>query len=275
MLNGPLKRDERLHGRYLIVHARHLSGVSALYEALDEQPWVESRSCAIKEVVVDDAAPRRAQAIEEFLRRARLLTTLTHPAIPPILDYFVIENRAYLVMPLLEGQDLEDMLYNSDSPLPVPTVVRWGLELCDVLSYLHSRQPDPIIYRDLKPANIVIDSQGRVRLVDFGAVELLSNAPNAAPLGTDGYAAPEQYEGVIAPSIDIYALGATLHQLLTRCDPRLEPPFSFAERPIRQYNPAVPKELEEVVMRALEYDPARRFGSVSDMARSLAQVEIV
>jgi serine/threonine protein kinase len=247
--------------------------LSALYEALDQEASPPSERRAIKETLLDDSdAPSSSQAADQFMRRAGLLASLDHPAIPKTLDYFVLRDRTYLVMEYIEGEDVEDILSDPTRDLPVAEILRWAVELGEVLHYLHTCQPMPIIYRDLKPSNIMIDSQGRVRLVDFGIADMFPQQHTHNPLGTDGYAAPEQYDGQVSPAIDIYAFGATLHHLLTRRDPRLEPPFSFDTVSIRDVNPLVPPELEAVVMRALSLDPGDRFLSVADMLEALRQI---
>ena len=112
----------------------------------------------------------------------------------------------------------------------------WAIELCDVLDYLHKHKPDPIIFRDMKPSNVMINNNGDIMLVDFGIAKTFQSGIKGTMIGTEGYSPPEQYRGEATPAADIYALGATIHHALTRRDPRLEPPFSFAERPLRRIN---------------------------------------
>lgn len=264
-----LKPGEILQGRYRIERVLGTGGMSTVYLALDLRFAQVRRLCAVKEMISHIADPRmRALAQQSFEREAALLATLSHPAIPKIFDYFIEGERSYLIMEYIPGQDLESLLQQTGGMLPVEEVVGWALQICDVLHYLHSHNP-PIIFRDLKPSNIMVDAQGRVFLVDFGIAKLLQGGQRGTMVGTEGYSPPEQYRGVADPRTDIYALGATLHHLLTRQDPRLEPPFSFHERPIRQANPAVPEALAQVIMRALEYDPDRRFQSALEMKQAL------
>lgn len=264
-----LRAGDILQGRYRIERMLGSGGMSTVYLALDLRFAQVRRLCAVKEMVSHIPDPRmRALAQQSFAREAALLATLSHPAIPKIYDYFVEGERSYLVMEYIPGQDLETLLRRTEGMLPVEEVVNWAVQICDVLHYLHSQQP-PIIFRDLKPSNIMVDPQGRVFLVDFGIAKVLQAGKRGTMIGTEGYSPPEQYRGVADPRTDIYALGATLHHLLTRQDPRLEPPFSFHERPIRRINPAVPEALAQVVMRALEYDPDRRFQSALEMKQAL------
>ena len=189
-------------------------------------------------------------AVAQFRREAQLLRRLRHPNLPPVSDEFAIGDRNYLVMEYVPGSTLQQMLDRGEGPFPESRVVAWANQLCDVLDYLHRQQP-PIIFRDLKPANIMIDREGTVKLIDFGIARLFTpgKSRDTTTLGTPGYAAPEQYgKGQTDARSDLYALGATLPFLLTARDPADEP-FKFP--PARRLNPAVPAELEAVVARAV------------------------
>ncbi len=264
-----LVSNARLNSRYTIVGTRHISGVSVLYEAHDGAAGPVDGRCAVKAMILDGG---EVDGAEDFLSRGRLIRGLVHRGIPATRDYFVDGRYGYLIMDFVDGENLDDILADNRRALPVKTVVRWGIALCDILHYLHASRPDPMIFRDLKPANVMIDRQQDVWLVDFGIVEPLSRMGACAPLGTDGYAAPEQYEGVLSPSIDIYALGATLHHMLSRRDPRLYPPFTFHGCPLHPVNPDVPPVLEEIVMAAISSAPSNRFASASAMADALRGV---
>ncbi|MCS7251410.1 MAG: serine/threonine-protein kinase [Anaerolineae bacterium] len=264
-----LKENDVLQGRYRIERVLGTGGMSTVYLALDLRFSPVRRLCAIKEMISHIPDPQmRALARQSFEREAALLATLSHPSIPKIYDYFVEGERSYLVMEYIPGQDLETLLRCTDGMLPVEEVVNWAVQICDVLHHLHSQQP-PIIFRDLKPSNIILDPHGRIFLVDFGIAKVFQAGQRGTMIGTEGYSPPEQYRGIVDPRTDLYALGATLHHLLTRQDPRLEPPFSFHERPIRRANPTVPEPLVQVIMRALEYDPERRFQSALEMKQAL------
>jgi serine/threonine protein kinase len=272
MASEPLKPGYRLHNRYRITRRRAISGLGAVYQAHDLQAEPPAQPlCAIKETLVNEPDPAaRRRALADFTRKAAQIARLSHPAIPPVRDYFTEDNRTYLVTEFVKGRDLEHVLSETDM-LAIPVIHRWGLELCDVLDYLHTL-PTPIIYRDLKPSNVMIDPHSRAHLIDFDIAVTLDSRLNYSPLGTDGYAAPEQYRGEVSPVIDIYALGATLHHLLTRRDPRLEPPFTFARRPVRAINPAVPEAFAAIVMRAVENEPWRRFRTIGEMKQALEQI---
>jgi len=264
-----------LQGRYQILGILGMGGMSSVYKARDLRfPEVE-KLCAIKEMINLAPDPQiRATMIRNFEREANILATLNHPAVPKVYDYFTEGDRSYLVLEFIEGQDLEEVL--SEVPegefLPEKQVLEWAIQLCDVLIYLHSHKPRPIVFRDLKPSNIMLDSHGRIRLIDFGIAKVFQSGQKGTMIGTEGYSPPEQYRGSAEPRGDIYALGATLHHLLTKQDPRLEPPFSFQERPVRQINPSVSPEFEAVIMKALEYDMEKRYGSAEEMKHALLGV---
>jgi outer membrane protein assembly factor BamB/tRNA A-37 threonylcarbamoyl transferase component Bud32 len=210
----------------------------------------------------------RQIAIQNFEREANILATLSHPAIPKVYDYFSEEARSYLVMEFIEGRDLEAVLGEMTGFLPQEQVLEWSIQLCDVLQFLHDHTPS-IIFRDMKPSNIMLDKHGRLRLIDFGIAKNFQPGQKGTMIGTEGYSPPEQYRGIADQRTDIYALGATLHHVLTRQDPRVEPPFSFHERPIQGVNPAITSEFAQIIMRALEYEPDRRWPSAEEMQRAL------
>lgn len=225
---------------------------------------------AVKEMI--NLAPDplvRQTIVQNFEREANLLATLNHPSIPRIYDYFSQDDRSYLVLEFIHGKDLEAIISDSDGFLPEAQALTWGIELCDVLAYLHAHKPDPIIFRDMKPSNVMVNHNGDIILVDFGIAKTFQTGIKGTMIGTEGYSPPEQYRGEATPLADIYALGATLHHTLTRRDPRLEPPFSFGERPIRKMNPAVSTELEAVIGTALQYNVEDRFPSAGDMKEAL------
>ena len=272
--SGRLAEGTVLQGRYRILGILGSGGMSTVYKAQDLRFPKVQRFCAVKEMLNTATDPRvRALMMQNFEREASILATLSHPAIPQVYDYFTEGDRAYLVTELIPGKDLEALLNETEGFFPETQVVQWAIQICDVLTYLHTRRPQPIVFRDMKPSNLMLDDQGRIRLVDFGIAKVFQSGEKGTMIGTEGYSPPEQYRGVAEPRGDIYALGATLHHLLTKQDPRLEPPFTFHKRPIHQYNPAVSAELQEIVSRALEYDIQKRFGSAEEMKRALLSLK--
>lgn len=267
--DGALQTNTILLARYKIEGQLGGGGQGAVYQARDLNFPEARRLVAIKEMHVTASDPNlRASTMKTFQREANILATLNHPAIPKIYDFFDQNDRAYLVMEYINGRDLEAILVKTKT-LPINKVIEWSIDLCDVLQYLHGHQPEPIIFRDMKPANIMIDSLGKVRLVDFGIAKIFVSGVPQTMIGTEGYSAPEQYKGKANPLSDIYSLGATLHHVITRTDPRLEPPFSFAERSISELNPEVSSALETIIMRALEFEPEKRFNNCTEMKDAL------
>ncbi len=259
-----------LQGRYQIETVLGIGGMSVVYKGRDLRFKNVYRPCAIKEMI--DRSPdsqTRAITLKNFEREAALLATLNHPAIPKIYDYFVEGGRIYLVLEFIEGQNLEDILEASPGPLEEEQVVGWAVQICDVLSYLHNHKPEPIVFRDMKPSNVMITPDNRVVLIDFGIARIFEADQKGTMIGTEGYSPPEQYRGVAEPRGDIYALGATLHHLLTKSDPRLETPFTFHERPPSTLNPKVSPQLEAIIMKALEYDVRQRWSSAAEMRAAL------
>ena len=271
--NGLIKINTVLGDRYQIQEVIGIGGMGAVYRARDLHfPNIE-RYLAIKEMFNQATDPElKKEAIDNFEREAHILATLTHPAIPKIFDFFSNENRSFLVLEYIDGKDLELMLEESDGLLPVNRIVEWAVEICEVLNYLHNHKPEPVIFRDVKPSNIMINQYGHVVLVDFGIAKQFKAGQKGTMIGTEGYSPPEQYRGEATQLADIYSLGASLHHLLTGQDPRNETPFTFLDRPIGKINPNVSKELEEVVFKALQYNPQNRFQSALEMRQALIKL---
>lgn len=259
-----------LFKRYLIQEVIGVGGMGSVYRARDLHFPNVVKLVAVKEMV--NSAPDekiRKTILQNFEREANLLATLTHPSIPRIYDYFSEEDHAYLVLEYIHGQDIDAILSETNGFLTEEQVLTWAIELCDVLSFLHNHKPNPIIFRDMKPSNVMIDSSGNVKLIDFGIAKTFQAGQKGTMIGTEGYSPPEQYRGEATPLADVYALGATLHHVLTRRDPRMEPPFSFTDRPIRKINPGVSQELEVVIEKALSYNPEDRFSNADEMKDAL------
>ena len=250
-----------------------MGGMGSVYRARDLHFPNVVKLVAVKEMI--NAAPDplvRQTIVQNFEREANMLATLNHPSIPRIYDYFTLDDRSYLVIEFIHGKDLETVIADANGFLPEDQVISWAIQLCDVLSYLHAHKPDPIIFRDMKPSNVMINHNGDVVLVDFGIAKTFQSGQKGTMIGTEGYSPPEQYRGEATPLADIYSLGATLHHAITRRDPRLEPPFSFSERPVRRINPNVSVEFEAVINVALQYNPADRFPNADTMKEALMNV---
>lgn len=265
-----------LNGRYEIARRIGGGGMGAVYLAKDRNLGDASR--AVKEMVEAHLDPtQHEKAIGDFKRESLLLTSLEHPCIPTIYDYFYDEplGRFYLVMKYISGGDLASRLRNAPGGrIDEKTVTDWGMQVADVLQYLHSR-PKQIIYRDLKPANLMIDGNtGRVMLIDFGIARWVKREEKGVTaVGTMGYAPPELFAGRVETRSDIYSLGATMFHLLTGSDPQDNPLliFDFAKNPRpRQITPSLSSEIEQLLMRAVEYKPEDRFASAGEMRDALA-----
>ncbi|HEY6119202.1 MAG TPA: protein kinase [Pyrinomonadaceae bacterium] len=265
-----------LNGRYEIVRRIGGGGMGAVYLAKDRNLGDAPR--AVKEMVEAHLDPaQHEKAIGDFKRESLLLTSLEHPSIPTIYDYFYDEpaGRFYLVMKYISGGDLASRLRSAATGrLDERTVTDWGMQVADVLEYLHSR-PKSIIYRDLKPANLMIDgNSGRVMLIDFGIARWVKQEEKGVTaVGTMGYAPPELFGGRVEPRSDIYSLGATMFHLLTGSDPQDNPLliFDFSKNPRpRQITPSISTEMEMILMRSVEYKPEDRFRTAEEMRDALA-----
>jgi outer membrane protein assembly factor BamB/tRNA A-37 threonylcarbamoyl transferase component Bud32 len=270
---GLLQAGVMLQARYQVLDTLGVGGFSSVYRARDMHFPTVTRLCAIKEMVHMNRDPKVQElATYSFEREASILATLDHPAVPDVYDYFTEEDRGYLILEYINGLDLEAYLNENDALIPAETVVDWALQLCDVLDYLHKHKPQPVVFRDLKPSNIMLDRHSRVRLIDFNIAKIFQTGLKGTMIGTEGYSPPEQYRGEASPAGDIYSLGATFHHVLTRQDPRTEPPFSFAERPVSSINSTVSPALEAIINRCLSYDVAERYQRVSELREALQAV---
>lgn len=262
----PLLRGSILVGRFRVDAILAVGSMGTVYRAADLLDHGAPR--ALKELLPFwGTAEEQAEAEAWFLREGETLRGLDHPAIPRVHDTLISDRRHYLVMELIEGETLERIqARHASAPLEEHLVVSWADQVLDVLSYLHGR-PNPVIFRDLKPANLMHTPDGKVRLIDFGIARVFSRRSQGTAIGTPGYAPPEQYQGLAEPASDLYALGATMHHLLTGRDPRNARPFDFP--PVSRLAPHLSPHVAAAIDRALVLDPRRRFDTASDMYRAL------
>lgn len=260
--------------RYLIVQRVGGGGMGSVYQAKDKR--LADRLCAVKEMIELFADQnQRTKAVEDFKREAEVLAQLDHPSIPTVFDYFIESGRYYLVMRWIGGGDLAEQMRVRGGIVDEASVTKWAVQICDVLHYIHSQKP-PIIYRDLKPANLMLDDRtGRVMLVDFGIARVVRpTEKGVTAIGTMGYAPPELFAGKVEPRSDIYSLGATMFHMLTGSDPQDNPLliFDFSKNPRpRQINPNISTEMENILMRSVAHKPEDRHASALDFMRALEE----
>ena len=259
-----------LKQRYRILDLIGKGGFGVVYQAADI--LFGNRLVAIKEMSQSGLNPQELLAATvSFQREAHMLVDLSHPNLPRIYDQFAEGRRWYLVMDFIEGQTLEERLTMTSQRLPLEQVLHIGIELCTVLSYLHTRQP-PIIFRDLKPSNIMMTSDEHLYLIDFGIARHFKpgQSKDTVAFGTLGYAAPEQFgKAQTTPRADIYSLGAILHQLITGNDPSVTP-FRFA--PFYTSGPSILAGLEPMIMKMVEIDESKRPDSSTIVKQELQRI---
>ncbi|PIQ24415.1 hypothetical protein COW36_24500 [bacterium (Candidatus Blackallbacteria) CG17_big_fil_post_rev_8_21_14_2_50_48_46] len=268
---GPalLPENAVLQGRYQITKLIGQGGMGAIYLADDLR--FSRRVAVVKEMLDHFADPeQRRIATSNFDREAEMLANLKHPGIPEVYDRFTEGNRHYLVMEYIDGSDLEQRLISQDNaPFEEQDVLDWAVQICEILAYMHEQDP-PIVYRDMKPANLILNKKGRIYVVDFGIARHFNPTKKGTMIGTQGYAPPEQYRGQVEPRSDIYALAATLHHLLTGRDPQGEAPFSFPA--LREENPKISPQTDKLVARCLSMEPEARFKNAREMMEALQKI---
>jgi serine/threonine protein kinase len=261
-----------LNQRYRLMSKIGEGGFGTVYQATDST--LNNALRAIKEMSVQSLDPQEIQQAKiAFQQEVGLLAALHHPHLPRVYDHFEQGGRSYLVMDFIEGQTLEDYLAKAPGEkLPLQEVLEIGIQLCKVLDYLHTRQP-PIIFRDLKPANVMRAPDGHLYLIDFGIARLFKpgKKKDTIALGSPGYAAPEQHgRGQTTERADIYSLGATLHQLLSGRDPS-EKPFQFPPLDLTQYALAGPA-VAELIEQMLEINEQKRPPNVQAIKQDLQKL---
>lgn len=265
-----------LNNRYEILKKIGGGGMGAVYLSNDRNLGGVQR--AVKEMVqahIEDA--QQSKAIDDFRRESMILSSLDHPSIPTIYDYFfdTSEGRFYLVMKYISGGDLAGRLRETpEGRIDELTVAEWGFQIADVLSYLHNL-PQRIVYRDLKPSNVMLDgSTGKIMLIDFGIARSVNQIEErgVTAVGTMGYAPPELFSGNVEPRSDIYSLGSTMFHLMTGADPQNNPLliFDFEKNPRpRQINPRLSDQIEKILMKCVEYSAEKRFATAADLRDAL------
>jgi len=261
-----------LNNTYTVIKLLGKGGMGTVY--LVEEVGRPQNRYAVKELIANLNDPEEEQiAFQTFQTEIAFLGQLNHPQLPRFYGTFTHWNRNYLIMEFVEGESLESIIQKKKGPLPVDDVIYWGIEIAKALDYLHTQSSGPIVYRDLKPANIIISPSGSARIVDFGIARRYdpSKITDTLRFGTPGYAAPEQFKasrlGQSTPKSDIYALGVILFQLLTGYDPTVTP-FHFP--PARHLNPQITPELEKIINKALQKKADDRYENMAAFRDTLS-----
>ena len=231
----------------------------------------DDRRFVVKELIFSESCGIDADTAKEiFFREAEFMVKFNHPGLPKTYGIFTEKELYYLTMDYIEGKTLEEILNGSEKPLTEEKAIKYTVELCEILDYLHNGFNVPVVYRDLKPSNIIITPDDRVKLVDFGIARLYNPDKNTDTFsyGSPGYAAPEQYRGrgQSSPQSDVYGLGVILFQMVTLYDPSVKP-FTFPS--MKTLNSSVKPGLEEIIRHAIEMEPLKRYISVKDFRDSL------
>lgn len=259
-----------INGKYEILKIIGRGGMSIVYLAMDKHV---NKQWAVKEIRKKGNGKKDEIIVNSLLAEANLMKRLDHPALPRIVD--IIDNglTIYVVMDYIEGESLDKILleYGAQSE---ELVIEWGKQLCDALSYLHSQKP-PIIYRDMKPANVMLKPEGNIKIIDFGIAREYKEErlADTTVLGTNGYAPPEQYGSRQTDArSDIYSLGMTMHHLITGIDPR---PKDYMYAPVRQWNPQLSEGIEAIIDKCVSPAPENRYQSCTDLLYDLEHPTLI
>ena len=257
-----------IDGKYEVLREIGRGGMSVVYLAMDTHL---NKQWAVKEIRKKGSGKNDEIVVNSLLAEANMMKRLDHPALPRIVD--IIDNGVtiYVVMDYIEGESLDKILLEYGAQ-PEDKVINWAMQIADALSYLHGQKP-PIIYRDMKPANVMLKPEGNIKIIDFGIAREYKeqNLADTTVLGTKGYAPPEQYSGQTDPRSDIFALGMTMHHLLTGVDPRNGEPYA----PVRQWNPELSEGIEIIIDRCVQPASENRYQSCADLIYDLEHPELI
>lgn len=257
-----------IDGKYEVLREIGRGGMSVVYLAMDTHL---NKQWAVKEIRKKGSGKNDEIVVNSLLAEANMMKRLDHPALPRIVD--IIDNGVtiYVVMDYIEGESLDKILLEYGAQ-PEEKVINWAMQIADALSYLHGQKP-PIIYRDMKPANVMLKPEGNIKIIDFGIAREYKeqNLADTTVLGTKGYAPPEQYSGQTDPRSDIFALGMTMHHLLTGVDPRNGEPYA----PVRQWNPELSEGIEIIIDRCVQPASENRYQSCADLIYDLEHPELI
>ncbi len=269
--SAPRKFPYTLNRRWEVVDRLNSGGMGTVYMARDLNLSTlsnQKKQCVVKELKDDhlNCGSDKEMAQEFFLREVHVLADLDHQNIVRVLDQFREDDKYYLVMEYVEGQNLHEMLMKRGEPFDEKTVIKWAITICNVLKYLHTHNP-PVIYRDLKPSNIMINTNDQVKLVDFGIARPFESEEDNTQVVSQGYSPPEQYWGHATTRSDIYALGATMHFLLTGQDP-----LALTVSEPKKLNSSISDHINEIVMRATQQEASARYPGAEYIKNDLEYV---
>lgn len=257
-----------IDGKYEILRKIGQGGMSVVYLAMDTHL---NKQWAVKEIRKKGNGKDDVVIVNSLLAEANMMKKLDHPSLPRIVDIIDNGETIFVVMDYIEGESLDKILLEY-GPQPEELVIAWAKQLCDVLSYLHSQKP-PIIYRDMKPANIMLKPEGNIKIIDFGIAREYKeqSLADTTVLGTKGYAPPEQYSGQTDARSDIFALGMTMHHLLTGIDPRGGEKYV----PIRMWNPELSEGIEIIIDKCVQPAAENRYQNCSDLLYDLEHPDLI
>jgi hypothetical protein len=267
----PLPVGTTLKDKYTITHLIAGGGMAWVYRAEEHRPDGTLHLWALKELrPTSDDLGTLAEGRRLFEQEARMLARLRHPNLPRVAAFFEADGKSFLVMEFVAGESIAKRLKRANAPLLEDEVLDWAIQICDVLNYLHSQKP-PVIFRDLKPSNIMVTPDGTVKLIDFGIARTYKAGKlrDTIAMGSENYAAPEQWGTAQTDArADIYGLGATMYHLLANVPPT--PAFvPTPPVPLRQYNPAVSERLAMMVEKAMARDREQRYATAAAMRTDL------
>lgn len=258
-----------IDGKYELLKLIGKGGMSRVYLAMDKRL---NKQWAVKEIIKNTRSRNNEIIVQSLIAEANLMKKLDHPALPRIVDIIENKNTIYVIMDYIEGESLSSEL-DKHGAQPQELVIEWAKQLGEALDYLHTRKP-PIIYRDMKPANVMLKPDGSVKLIDFGIAREYKEgqSEDTVSLGTKGYAAPEQFggKGQTDERTDVYCLGVTLYHLVTGKNP-CEPPYELY--PIRHWNPQLSGGLENIILKCTQLNPDDRYQSCAELLYDLDHYE--
>lgn len=255
-----------IDGKYEILTEIGRGGMSVVYLAMDKRL---NKQWAVKEVRKKGVSKNDEIVVNSLMAEANLIKRLDHPAFPRIVDIIDNGQTIYIVMDYIEGESLDKILEEHGAQSE-DNVIHWAMQICDALNYLHSQKPHPIIYRDMKPANLMLKPEGEygiIKIIDFGIAREFKdkNLADTTVLGTRGYASPEHYAGHTDVRSDIFSLGMTMHHLLTGVDPRKGDQYAS----VRNWNPELSEGIEIIVDKCVQPAPENRYQDCDELLRDL------